>query len=52
MTPERLESAQRIVETVIHEQMSDIAFHRILVTYDSEAYGSTTKASPNSRSCT
>ena len=39
MTPERLESAQRIVETVIHEQMSDIAFHRILVTYDSEAYG-------------
>lgn len=38
MTPERLESAQRIVETVIHEQMSDIVFHKILVTYDPEAY--------------
>ena len=38
MTPEKLERARRIVETVIHEQMGDIDFHRILVKPDLEKY--------------
>ena len=38
MTPERLEHARRIVETVIHEQMSDIVFYKILVKPDLEKY--------------
>ena len=38
MTPEKLERARRIVEAVIHEQMADIDFHRILVKPDLEKY--------------
>ena len=38
MTPEKLERARRIVETVIHEQMGDIDFHRIFVKPDLEKY--------------
>ena len=38
MTPEKLERARRIVETVIHEQIGDIDFHRILVKPDLEKY--------------
>ena len=38
MTPEKLERARRIVETVIHEQMGDVDFYRILVKPDLEKY--------------
>ena len=38
MTPERLEHARHIVETVVREQMSDIVFHKILVIPDLEKY--------------
>lgn len=38
MTPEKLERARRIVEAVIHEQMGDIDFYRILVKPDLEKY--------------
>ncbi len=38
MTPEKLEHARRIVETVFREQMSDIDFFEILVKPDLEKY--------------
>ena len=38
MTPEKLEHARRIVEAVVHEQMSDIDFFKILVKPDLEKY--------------
>ena len=38
MTPERLESARRIVEVVVHEVLDDIVFDKILVTPDLEKY--------------
>ena len=38
MTPEKLERARCIVEAVIHEQMDDIVFDKILVTPDLEKY--------------
>ena len=38
MTPEKLDRARRIVEAVIHEQMGDIDFYRVLVKPDLEKY--------------
>ena len=39
MTPEKLEQARRIVETVVHEVLDDIVFDKILVTPDYEKFG-------------
>ena len=38
VTPEHLEHARRVVETVIQEVLDDIVFDRILVTPDTEKY--------------
>ena len=38
MTPEHLERARRLVETVVHEVLDDITFDKILVAPDTERY--------------
>ena len=38
MAPEKLESARRIVEAVVHEVLDDVVFDKILVTPDLEKY--------------